>query len=246
MDQKATAAALRITANSRVVSGSVTWSDDGTTMTWSPRRPFVAGALVGVSVNAGARSSGGLALGTARSINFNIAAPRTRRITYKPPRIIHWENVGPQYLSAEKFFLELMNCTRTGGWVVGGGMCSSVTHHTRPRQAPLVLSAAISDKVARPYAKYMADHCVLNHYLNGTSPYTRLAAAGFYGHWGENIASPSGASAGGLAAVEIWYQNESRLRGPNHYTNIMDGKYHRAGIGIWISRCTRLAVDFMS
>lgn len=245
MDTKATAAALRITSNDRVVAGNVSWSQDDSVLTWTPRRPFATSTIVGISVAASARSTGGISIGKAQSVTFTVAKTSSRRIVYKPPTTIKWTNIGPQYLSAEKYYLELMNCTRTGGWVVAGGYCSTVTHHTRPAQRALALNAGISDKVARPYAKYMADTCQLNHYLNGTTPVSRLRAAGYSsGSWGENIASPSGASASGLANVEIYYQNESKWRGNNHYTNIMNKYFHTAGIGIWISRCTRLVVDF--
>ncbi len=244
MDPKATATALRITSNDRVVAGNVSWSDDDTVITWTPRRPFATGAVVGISVGTGARSVGGISVAAAQSVNFSIAKARATRIAYKPPTQIKWNNVGPQYLSAERYYLDLMNCTRTGGWVEPGGYCGSNTHHTKPAQKPLSLNAGISDKVARPFAKYLADTCQLNHYINGT-PRSRLAAAGYgSGSWGENIASPGGLSAGSLAAVEIYFQNESRLRGNNHYTNIMSKYFRSAGIGIWISRCTRLAVDF--
>ena len=81
--------------------------------------------------------------------------------------------------------------------------------------------------------------------LNGTTPHSRLSAAGYpSGAWGENIASPASLSAGGLANVEIFYQNESHFRGNNHYTNIMSKFFHSAGVGIWVSRCIRLSVDF--
>lgn len=246
MDTKATAAALRVTVGTRAMSGNISWSDDNSVMTWTPRRSFVTGSVVGVSVSGAARSTGGISIGPAQSIKFTVSKGSTRRIVYKAPTRIPWgSSQGPQYLAAEKYYLELMNCTRTGGWVVAGGYCSSVTHHTKPAQRALALNTGISDKVARPYAKYMADTCQLNHYLNGTTPKSRLAAAGYRsGSWGENIASPSSASAGGLAAVEMYFQTESRFRGNNHYTNIMNKYFHTAGIGIWISRCTRLTVDF--
>jgi uncharacterized protein YkwD len=230
-----------------VVSGNISWSEDDTVLTWTPRRPFVASTIVGVSVAGSARAVGGISLGAPHSVNFTIAKARSSRIVYRPPNTkIPWNPVqGPQYLSAEKYYLDLMNCTRTGGWVVAGGYCSSVTRHTRPPQPALRINTGISDKVSRPYAKYMADTCQLSHYLNGTTPHGRLTAAGYgSGSWGENIASPSSASAGGLANVEIYFQTESHWRGNTHYTNIMNKYFHTAGIGLWISRCTRLAIDF--
>lgn len=245
MDTTAVAAALRVTANRLVVKGTIHWSDDDTIMTWTPRRSFSSGTTVAVSVSSAARSTGGISIGATQSVSFTVARASTTRIVYKAPTAIKWTNVGPQYLSAEQYYLQLMNCTRTGGWVVSGGYCSSVTHHTKPAQKALTLNSGISDKVSRPYAKYMADTCQLNHFLNGTTPHSRLKAAGYpSAAWGENIASPSGANQGGLVAVEIAFQAEYPYRGDNHYTNIMNSHFRSAGIGIWVSRCTRLVIDF--
>jgi hypothetical protein len=243
MDTKATETALRVSVGRTTQKGTIHWSEDDTVLTWTPRRSFATGSVVGVSVAATARSAGGIDIGKAQSINFTVATKS--RIVYRPPKPIEWTNVGPQYLSAEHYYLALMNCTRTGGWVVSGGYCSTVTHHTKPAQKPLVMNSGIADAVARPYAKYMSDTCQLNHYLNGTNPHTRLSAKGYTSYtWGENIASPGNASQGSLAAVEIFFQNEYSLRGLTHYANIMNGSFHSAGVGIWISRCTRLVIDF--
>ena len=243
MDTKVTEAALRITVGRAIQKGTVHWSDGDTVMTWTPRYSFATGSLVGVSVAATARSAGGIDISKAQSINFTVATKS--RIVYRPAKPIQWTNVGPQYLSAEYYYLALMNCTRTGGWVVSGGYCSTVTHHTKPAQKALVMNSGIADAVARPYAKYMSDTCQLNHYLDGTNPHSRLSAKGYTSNtWGENIASPGNASQGSLAAVEIYFQNEYALRGNTHYSNIMNGSFHSAGVGIWISRCTRLVIDF--
>ncbi|HEX7592044.1 MAG TPA: hypothetical protein VF375_08835, partial [Candidatus Limnocylindrales bacterium] len=95
----------------------------------------------------------------------------------------------------EIYILNLMNCTRTGGWVTAEGACSSNTDHTLPAQPALVLDPEISAKVARPYAKYLADNSLLDHYLRDTTPRSRLCSAGFCGSsWGENLAAPSSSS----------------------------------------------------
>jgi hypothetical protein len=243
MDTKATEAALRVIVGRTAQRGTVHWSEDNTVMTWTPRRSFATGSVVGVSVAATARSAGGIDIAKAQSVKFTVAV--RSRIVYRPPTPIQWTNVGPQYLSAEHYYLALMNCTRTGGWVVSGGYCSTVTHHTKPKQKALVMNSGIADAVARPYAKYMSDTCQLNHYLNGTNPHSRLSAKGYTGNaWGENIASPSSASQASLAAVEVFFQNEYALRGNTHYSNIMSPHFRSAGVGIWISRCTRLVTDF--
>jgi uncharacterized protein YkwD len=138
-----------------------------------------------------------------------------------------------------------MNCTRTGGWVTSGGACSTETHHTLPAQSRLSLSAGISNKVSRPYAKYMSDRRILDHYAYH-DPHWRLCNWGGYcgSSWGENIASPTSAGRGGMIAVEIFYQNEYWCR-CEHYYNIMAPFLHQAGVGVWVSNgVVRVSIDF--
>ena len=125
------------------------------------------------------------------------------------------------------------------------GACSSNTEHTLPAQPALVLDPEISANVARPYAKYLADNNVLDHYLLGTTPRERLCSAGFCGSaWGENLASPSSWGESQMAAIEVFYQNESWCR-CEHYYNLMDPHYTRVGIGVWeTSGIVRVVIDF--
>jgi uncharacterized protein YkwD len=139
-----------------------------------------------------------------------------------------------------------MNCTRTGGWVTGSGMCSSETHHTLPAKGALAFSEGIAENVSRPYAKVMADRVVLTHYLDGTTPHGRLTAGGYGGpSWGENIASPSNVGQSGMISIEIFFQNEYSCR-CNHYANIMNGHFGHAGVGVWVSNSVRVVIDFYS
>ncbi len=150
----------------------------------------------------------------------------------------------PWYPS-EVYYFNLMNCTRTGGWVTQTGACSSVTKHTLPAQPALKLSAAISNKVARPFAKYMSDRKILNHYAYH-DPHWRLCNwGGMCGSsWGENIASPSSSGRSGMIAIERFYQNESWCR-CEHYYNIMAPFLHQAGVGVWVTGGTvRVSIDF--
>lgn len=154
------------------------------------------------------------------------------------------EATSPWYAD-EVYLLNLMNCTRTGGWVIVGGACRSDTDHTLPAQPALVLDPEISAKVARPYAKYLADNDLLDHYLLDTTPQSRLCSAGYCGSaWGENLAATSASDQGGMITLEISYQNESFCRCA-HYYNIMNPYYTRVGIGVWeTSGNVRVVIDF--
>jgi uncharacterized protein YkwD len=145
----------------------------------------------------------------------------------------------------EAYLLKLMNCTRTGGWVTAGGACGSSKDHTLPAQPALALDPDISAKVARPYAKRLAESGLLDHFQLDTTPRSRLCSAGFCGSvWGENLASPGGTGADRIADVEIFYQNEAFCR-CEHYANVMNPRFHRVGIGVWAkSGFVRVVIDF--
>jgi hypothetical protein len=239
MDEKSTAAAFSVTVNGKAVSGSTYWAEDDTVLVMTPRYSFKIGSTVVARVGTGAKAKGGLHLGAATSATFKVSKPVATGISYGGVA-----SATSPYYASEVYYLALMNCTRTGGWVTDSGACSSETHHTLPAQNALYLDAGISNRVSRPYAKYMADNRLLDHYLRGTTPHSRLAAAGYPGgSWGENIASPCCSGKGGMIDIEIFYQNEYWCR-CEHYGNIMNPYFRRAGIGVWVSNSVRVSIDF--
>ncbi|MFI5259091.1 MAG: Ig-like domain-containing protein [Candidatus Limnocylindrales bacterium] len=247
MDEKSTAAALSVTMNGRAISGSTAWTQNDTVLIFTPRYSYYVGSSVTVRVSTSARSAGGLPMAAAAGVTFSIARPRTRTITYttKIPYGGGISTANAPYHASELYYLSLMNCTRTGGWVTSSGDCSTASHHTLPRQGALAYDDGISSKVSRPYAKMLADLGVLTHYLNGTTTHSRLCNWGGYcsASWGENIASPGNAGQSGMISIEIFFQNEAWDRG-GHYYNIMDSYFHRVGIGVWVNHGARVVIDF--
>jgi hypothetical protein len=247
MDEKSAAAALSVTISGRAVLGSTSWTDDATTLVFTPRSSFYVGARVSVRVEASARSAGGLSMANVAGITFTVSQPK-KRIYATTTRIPFSGAIGTtQWSGSEQYYLSLMNCTRTGGWVTSGGDCSTATHHTLPARDALRFNEGIAATVSRPYAKALADLGVLTHTLNGTTTHSRLAAQGYpSASWGENIASPSNSGAGGMIAIELFFQDESGYRG-GHYNNIMNGYFRSVGIGVWVSNGrTRVVIDFYS
>jgi hypothetical protein len=242
MDTKTTAAAFTVTDDGVAVGGSKTWSEGNKVLTLTPRTSFGVGSKITATVTTAARSSTGL--------HIEVGATATFKVSVRPAARIYGgggnTNSAPWH-SSEVYYMALMNCTRTGGWVTSGGNCSSVTHHTLPAQGRLGLSSGISNAVSRPYAKYMADHRLLSHFLHfggGSNPHARLCAKGYCdSSWGENIASPSSTTTGGMVSIEIFYQNEYWCR-CEHYANIMNGHFSVAGVGVWFSNSVRVAIDF--
>ena len=240
MDKAATAAAFTVTADGKAVSGTKYWAEGDTVLVLTPRYAFRVGAKVVAKVSTTARSAGGLHLDQVSTATFSVAKPTSTGIGGGGVAT----KSSPWYPS-EVYYFNLMNCTRVGKWVNNNGQCSTVTRHTLPAQSALRLSATISNKVSRPYAKYMADRKILDHYAYHNPQWRLCHWASLCGpSWGENIASPSTSGRGGMIAVELFYQNESWCR-CEHYYNIMDPYFHQAGVGVWVTKgVVRVSIDF--
>jgi hypothetical protein len=240
MDKAATAAAFIVTVKGVAISGSKYWAENDTVLVLTPRYSFKIGSTVVAKVTTAARSKGGLHIQKAATATFTVARATSTGIGGGGTAT----RTSPWYPS-EVYYFNLMNCTRIGKWVNNSGQCSTLTRHTLPAQSALRLSKAISDKVSRPYAKYMADRKILDHYAYH-DPHWRLCHwGGMCGpSWGENIASPSTSGHGGMIAIELFYQNESWCR-CEHYYNIMNPYFHQAGVGVWVTKgVVRVSIDF--
>jgi len=148
---------------------------------------------------------------------------------------------GGSWAAVERYYLKLMNCTRTGGWVTSGGACSSPGGRN---VAALKLDSGISSRVARPYAKLLATRGACTHFIGG-NPGNRLARAGYSSYrWAENIGCRSGNASSAVLGSHLFFQSEKPYSG-GHYVNLMNSAYDRVGIGIWVSSGrVRLVVDF--
>jgi len=258
MDRSSSEAAFHATIGSSSVRGSLSWAENDTVLVLHPAAALMAGATVRMSIDASARSAAGFALGDPLAISFSVARPATP--TPAPRRATaHGSSSGSgsggsgsgagtsvgagSWTALESWYLSLMNCERGGGLVTSAGGCSSPGGSGL---RPLKLDAGISSKVSRPYAKYIADRSLCNHFYDG-APVDRLARAG-YRSWsaqGENIACYNGGSVKhGILWGALAFQSERASNGP-HWRNIMDPHYDRAGVGIWVSAGRiRLVIDF--
>ena len=244
MDRASTAAAFGVYVNNKRVRGAIGWAEGDTVLVLDPSSSFARGTTVTMRVASSARSKAGQRMGKTVTASFRVVKPTV----YRVPWLGRKEASSPWY-SSELYYMALMNCTRTGGWVTRSGSCSSVTHHVMPDQPALRLSSGIS-RVARAYSKLLAERGFLTHYLDGTTPHQRMTAAGYpSGSWGENLGSPSSAGASGMIAVELFFQNEYRCRTGRcefgHYYNIMNPHFRQAGVGVWVARGhVRVTIEF--
>lgn len=248
MNTTATAAAFSVTAAGKRVSGALRWAENDTVLVLTPSSKLPYGAKVVASVSAAAKSKAGTPIAAAAQASFTVVAkPATTSSTSRRTVPISTGGSavgGAPWYAAETYYLRLMNCTRTGGWVTAGGACgSSAGLATLPRTSAIALDSGISSRVSRPYAKLLADLGILTHFYGGT-PGDRLARAGYTNWtWAENIGSPSSVMQG-MIDVQRFYQNEAPCR-CEHYANLMNPAYDRVGIGVWVtSGRVRIVIDF--
>lgn len=148
----------------------------------------------------------------------------------------------PPWYDYETWYLKLVNCTRTGGWVLSDGTCKGYgTGRYSKYVAPLKRSAGISN-VARDWAKSLARANECRH----GDPGARLRRAGYdWSAYGENIGCNNydGVRTAVLKAHRSFQAEKSSNGG--HWRNIKNATYRYIGIGIWRSNGrTRLVTDF--
>jgi uncharacterized protein YkwD len=258
MNRAATAAAWTALVNGRKIAGKVAWIQNDTVMLFTPSAALPFGAKVVMTVGTGAVSRAGAPIAAAASVSFTVKAKPVpvRRVattrTVTPPKTTSGATVAipksggsgavaGSWTAVESYYLRLMNCTRTGGWVTSSGSCSAVGGRN---VGALTLNAGISTNVTRPYAKYLALHNLCGHFYSG-SPTTRLRAAGYTSYtWAENIGCYPGSPNAAVLTDQLGFQAEKPSNG-GHYVNMMNPAYNQAGIGVWVAGSqVRLVIDF--
>ena len=248
MDRASTKKAFRVSAAGKAVGGTVRFAENDTVLIFDPSSNLPYGARITATVAATAKSADGVALGAAAKGTFTIApkpVATTRTISAGSGGGSGGGGSvgGGSWAAVERYYLNLMNCTRTGGLVTSGGDCSSPGGRS---VAPLRLDAGISSKVARPYAKKLAVNNMCTHFSGG-NPGDRLRRAGYSSYrWAENLGCRSGNPYSAVLGSHLYVQSERKWSPQGgHYVNLMNSAYDRAGIGVWVSGGrVRLVVDF--
>ncbi|MFL5770451.1 MAG: CAP domain-containing protein [Chloroflexota bacterium] len=157
----------------------------------------------------------------------------------------------PGYWFAEEMaYLDLVNCTRTGGWVQTDGTCkgrNSGRYSTYVK--PFHYAARFSAWVSRPYAKLLADKNICTHFYGGT-PLDRMHRAGYPNitNWGENIGCRTKITTtmAAILASHLFFQSEKSTNG-GHWRNIKNARFTAIGIGVWKTGVrVRLVTDFVT
>ena len=249
MERTSTAAAFTVTAGGAPVTGKVTWAESDTVLVLDPAKSLGSATAVQVSVGNTAKGRDGAPIAAAGGAIFQTvgkpapAAARPVAARAVPISRPSGSTAGrATWYAVETYYLRLMNCTRTGGWVTSTGACSSPGGLSTP---PIVLDSGISSRVSRPYAKLLATRGICSHYADG-NPTTRLNRAGYGGWAAENIGCRSASNAySSVLGTHLFYQTEKPCGGYCHYANLMNPAYRRCGIGVWVyGGRIRLVVDF--
>lgn len=175
-----------------------------------------------------------------------VGAATTSRIV-QPESTLTVTAIDRPWYSTETFYFGLVNCTRTGGWVLSDGTCRGYgSGRYSAYVKPFRISTYMSDRVSRPYAKLLAVKGICTHFANG-DPGDRLRRAGlFRWTWGENIGCRDGyaSTKAAVLASHLYFQSEKSTNG-GHWRNIKNPKFTLIGIGVWrYGSRTRLVTDF--
>jgi uncharacterized protein YkwD len=254
MDEASTKAAWSATADGKALAGSVTFSEADHVLVFQPAAALDYGATVAMSVGATAKSKAGIALDSAATASFTVVKQTTTAVrkvstvttVTTTTKVTSGTTAGSSvgsgtWYAVEVYYLGLLNCTHTGGWVSSTGSCSGYGSNGH---SALMLDAGISTKVSRPYAKMLAVDDLCSHFIGGT-PGDRLRAAGYTSYrWAENLGCRTGDPYAAVLGSHLFFQAEKPCSSC-HYANIMSTTYDRVGIGVWAySGRVRLVCDF--
>jgi hypothetical protein len=153
----------------------------------------------------------------------------------------------PPHYALEQYALRLINCTRTGGWVLKDGTCVDygTGRHSRYRP-PLKLRADLSNLVSRPYALRIARANYCGHNYGGRTILGAFRSKGFMGiHFGENV----GCDWTGHPKLDVLLtfrmMQAEKATGGWHWRNIKNRDFSQVGIGVAVvGRQTRIVEDF--
>ncbi|MBI3746188.1 MAG: Ig-like domain-containing protein [Chloroflexi bacterium] len=243
MDRPSTEAAWTATQAGAPITGTFSWAEDDRVLVFNPSSALGYAQTVVLGVGTGATSRDGVALPAAVSATFTTAAkavPAPRTTTKSSGGSVASIG-GSTWAAVEAYYLELMNCTRTGGVVSSSGACSGYGSRA---VSPLWQDPGITANVSRPYAEKLVLANVCSHFYTST-PADRLRAAGFPSYiWAENLGCQGGDPYKAVLSTHLFFQSEGPYNG-GHYVNLMNAKYDRVGIGVWVSGSRlRLVVDF--
>ena len=223
-------------------------------LVFRPSAPLAYGTTVVMSVGPAATSRAGVPV-QAASATFRVVPKPAPAAKPKPAHTGGSGSVKRQPIShsggsgavagswhaVESYYLRLMNCTRTGGWVTSGGRALARWPERRSRSC----SARTSRRASRGRTRSDSRPTTSATTSSAGRRATACAHAGFSSYrWGENLGCRSGNPYSAVLGSHLFFQSERPYNG-GHYKNLMNAQYDRVGIGVWVSGGrVRLVIDF--
>ena len=127
MDKAATKKAFSVKVNGKTIKGKVSFSKHAKVLTFKPKKALPYGARVTVTIGASATSSIGTPINkkTTCEVQGRTEAAAQRRCSRPAEARCSISSGGSggggSWAAVERYYLGLMNCTRTGGWVTSPG-----------------------------------------------------------------------------------------------------------------------------
>ena len=249
MDHASTQAAFKLSGYDMKKGGEFYWAEGDTVLVFEPAKPLAYGTKYTLTVGGGAKAKTGAMItvpSNKKAIvsTFKVAAkpkplpvpPKPGAKPQEPPARPLKPTVKAPWLDVEQYALKLLNCNRTGGKILANGSCEGYgSGKFSAYRPPLRLDAAISNSVARPYAKYQAIRRACNHFIDG-DPGDRMARAGYRSpHWAENIGCRPASVRQSILGSALFFQAEQYAGYRGHWINLKNPDYDRVGIGVWAS-----------
>jgi hypothetical protein len=203
-------------------------------LVFDPKSALPYGAKVSMDVAAGARNTEGLPLAKAAHAIFHTA----RRGVIPVFDLGGGDPItgggavgGGSWGAVETYYLGLMNCTRTGGWVTSSRQLQQ-PRRTKRRAA----QARSRDQLEGQPTVRQADGDLwrlqpLHRRQPRRSPAAAPATQSY--RWAENIGCRSGGARAAVLGSHLFFQSEKSYNG-GHYVNLMNPAYTRVGIGVWV------------
>ena len=252
MDRASTKAAFSITADGKRVPGKIRFAEDDTVLIFDPSSNLTYRASVVTTIAATARSTDDVPLGVPTKATFRVAkkpapatqATQTRTTTNGSGGGGGGGAVGGgSWAAVERYYLRLMNCTRTGGLVTRAAIAPAPAVAASRRCGSTPGSAARS--LARTPGSWPSTTCAPT-----SAAATRAigcAARDTAAIAGRRTSAAARATRSARCSAAIASSRASAPWSPDggHYVNLMNSAYDRVGIGVWVSGGrVRLVVDF--
>ncbi len=249
MDRRATAAAFSVEVEDEAIAGKVRWAESDTVLVFDPDKDFGYERTIVLAVSGRRPVQDGRATGRRGDREVHDAGEADA-----PPAARTHPGPGQADLVGRR-------CRRRRHLGVGRALLPQA-HELHPdrrlgdlarrlqqpgraeRRATPALGAGSAPRSHGRTRGSSPTRGLCSHFIGG-NPGDRLRRAGYSSYrWAENIGCRSGGAAAAVLGSHLFFQSEKPYNG-GHYRNLMDARFTRVGIGVWVSGGrVRLVVDF--